>query len=124
MQKDPIKRIKSHIFYGREYKFIYAAPEKVVSPEVLNSVKEQFGFEKDEQIVGLTDDNRSRKKVMIVSDQLEKEDPKELLRVLLDESMHALDSTIDNDVVAEKAADLASFLWKCGYRRIKTKLKE
>jgi len=71
----------------------------------------------------LTDDNRTRTKVMIVSDQLEKDDPKELLRVLLDEAQHALDSTIDNDVVAERAQDLADFLWRCGYRRVKTKKK-
>jgi len=115
---DPIKRIKSHIFFGRKYQFIYAEPDKVVSKRLLQQTKKLFNIADNELIVGLTDDNRSRKKKIIVSDKLEQDNPKELLRVLIDEAMHALDSTIDNDVVDEKARDLTDFLWKCGYRRI------
>jgi hypothetical protein len=115
---DPIKKIKSHVFFGRKYTFVYADPEKVVSKRELQLTRKQCNMQPNESIVGLTDDNRSKKKKIIVSDKLEQEDPKELLRVLIDEAMHALDSTIDNDVVYEKADDLANFLWKCGYRRI------
>lgn len=81
-------------------------------------MRTSFNIPEDIEIVGATDDNRAKVKKMIVSDKLEEENPKELLRVLLDESMHALDSTIDNDVVEEKARDLCEFLWKCGYRRV------
>ena len=116
--EDPIKQIKTHVFYGRTYQFIYARPELILSAAELSKVKKSNNLEEDDLILGLTDDNRAKVKKLIVSDVIEAEDPKELLRVLLDEAMHALDSTIDNDVVEEKATDLADFLWRCGYRRI------
>lgn len=115
---DPIKKIKSHIFFGRKYGFVYADPAEVVSSFELEKTRIQYNFKKGDEIVGLTDDNRAKGKRIIVSDKLEESDPKELLRVLIDEAMHALDFTTDNDVVDERARDLASFLWKCGYRRI------
>ena len=116
MEKEPIRKIKDHIFYGRKYKFFYARPESILPAKEIAEVRTRYNLTEDDIIQGLTDDNRTRNKKLIVSDEIE--DPKELLRVLLDEAMHALDSTIDNDVVAEKAQDLCDFLWKCGYRRV------
>jgi hypothetical protein len=118
MEKDPIKRIKHHTFYGHRYKFRYVDPEAVVPKEELEEVRQRCGIKPGELVVGLTDDNRTPNPEMLVSDQLEEENPKELLRVLLDEAFHALDSTTDNDVVDEYARDLSNFLWRCGYRRI------
>ena len=95
-------------------------PESVVPKEILDNVRKSCNIADDEDIVGLTDDNRAEKLELIVSDKLEKENPKELLRVLLDEAFHALDSTTDNTVVDEYARDLSDFLWRCGYRRVNT----
>lgn len=118
MSEDPITKIKSHTFYGRRYKFIYDEPKDILSADDLAEIRKMSGLDEDTEILGATDDNRVSEKMMIVSDKLEAENPKELLRVLLDEAWHALDSTIDNTVVYEKAKDLCEFLWRCGYRRI------
>jgi hypothetical protein len=88
-----------------------------LSAKEIKKIKAFCGLTDDDEILGATDDNRSKKKELIVSDKIEKDDPQEFLKVLIDEAFHALDSTIDNRVVDEKARDLASFLWKCGYRR-------
>jgi len=119
VSKDPILQVKSHVFYGRKYNFFYGDIRKKLTKGEIKIICNKFGLRGEDTLLGATDDNRSKKKMIIVSDSIEQTSPKDLLRVLIDEAMHALDSTIDNDVVAEKATDLSNFLWRCGYRRIK-----
>ncbi len=67
-------------------------------------------------ILAATDDRSSEKKAIIISSDIEND--KTLLRVLLDEGLHACDERLDNDVVDAYATDLSNFLYRCGYRRI------
>jgi hypothetical protein len=119
MPTDPIKKIKSHTFCGHKYRFRYADPEIVVSQEDLKDMRRSCKLAATEVIVGATDDNSTPNPEMIVSDQLEELNPKELLRVLLDEGLHGCNSRINNDIVAMYAESLSNFLWRCGYRRQK-----
>lgn len=73
----------------------------------------------DDEIVGLTDGNQDKNKAIVIDDTIEAENPKDLLRVLLDEGIHACNFTIANDEVAKMADSLSSFLHRCGYRRVK-----
>ena len=116
---DPIKQIKSHTFCGRKYKFRYTDPEKAVSSKELAEIRKSCHIEPDNTIVGLTDNNDVVNPEIIISDTLDKLSPKDLLRVLLDEGIHACNSKINNDIVDQYARSLAGFLWRCGYRRIK-----
>lgn len=112
---DPLYKIKSHKFYGKKYKFQYGKLKKLVSKKDMTACSKSCNI-KPSEMWALTDPPDKKDKKIIVSDDIT--DPKELLRVLLDEAFHALDFKTDNDVVAEYACDLASFLWRCGYRRI------
>lgn len=44
----------------------------------------------------------------------------DLLRVLIDESIHGCLFDLDNESVCEMSTSIASFLWECGYRRVDT----
>lgn len=46
--------------------------------------------------------------------------PRHFLEVALDEGIHACLWDVDNDIVADIAHSLSSYLWKLGYRRVES----
>ena len=42
-----------------------------------------------------------------------------MLKVLIDEALHACVWDLDNEAVDERSTEIAEFLWRCGYRRTK-----
>jgi hypothetical protein len=108
MKSDPIKRIKYHTFYGKKYKFIYGSLNKNLASSDRTYLKNKYDL-KISETNAITDGRVYKKKALIVSDKIEKtEGPKVLLQVLIDESLHALNETIDNDIVEQYAKDLSS----------------
>jgi len=117
MKTDPIRRVKYHTFYGKKFKFIYGSLNKNVTSHDKTLLKNAHNCTIS-QVHALTDNRSTKEKAIIVSDKVIKSDGEQmLLQVLIDESLHALNETIDNDIVERYAKDLSSFLWRCGYRR-------
>lgn len=114
----PITKIKEHVFYGRKYKFSLKDPTKGRSAEDIADLKARNGLEPEDQIIALTDNRCVKAPKMIINPKIAEDGEFEVLRVICDESLHALDEKLDNDCVDEMARDLANFLWRCGYRRI------
>ena len=113
---DPLRKIKTHTFYGHKYRFIYGKLESHISRAKLKKIATSFDIKNHADILALTDDHDVKEKAIIVRDNIEQ--PKELLRVLLDEALHALDYKIDDNVIDHYSRDLSNFLWRCGYRRV------
>lgn len=111
-----LPQIKRHTFFGNRYLVKFGSLKQNTTEEELNSSAKKYGINSPDDILALTDDHDIKGKTILVSDAIE--DDKELMRVLLDEGLHACDNRLDNDVVDVYARDLASFLWRCGYRRI------
>lgn len=109
-----IPKIKRHTFYGKTYRIKFGPILDNSSPEDIERCKSRYGLN-PEDILALTDNRGNKNQTILVSDNIE--DDKVLLRVLLDEGLHACDDRIDNDVVDGYATSLSNFLWRCGYRR-------
>lgn len=112
-----IPEIKTHVFYGKRYKLVFGGIKENTSEEELKSVSERCEIPDINDIQALTD-NRGTKNARMLIDLSSVADDRDLLRVLLDEGLHACDERIDNSVVDLYAKDLSSFLWRFGYRRI------
>lgn len=109
-----IPKIKSHTFYGKKYKIKFGFKNNTNKKE-MQACADACGI-KPEEILAMTDDRGTKNQTILISDTIE--DDKTLLRVLLDEGLHACDERTDNDVVHEYATSLSNFLWRCGYRRV------
>jgi hypothetical protein len=111
-----IPKIKSHTFYRKKFKIKFGSVTRGISKKDLDNLKVKNNLTEDDDILALTDSRNTENKTIIISDAIE--DDKTLLRVLLDEGIHACDDRLDNDVVHEYATSLSNFLWRCGYRRM------
>lgn len=109
-----IPKIKSHTFFGKKYKVKFGALKDNATPEELKACAQKCGL-KTNEIMAMTDNRGTKGQTILISDTIEND--KDLLRVLLDEGLHACDDRLDNDIVDKYATDLASFLWRCGYRK-------
>lgn len=58
--------------------------------------------------------SRESRRRLLIHDQLS---PKETLRILIHEMLHACDPTKDESWVDESSRDMAEILWDLGYRR-------
>lgn len=68
---------------------------------------------RDSNRVGECDDPKYARPFMLIHPQVTGQ---EKLYALLDESIHACNFDIDNDVVDIISTDIGKFLWKCGLR--------
>lgn len=109
-----IPKIKTHTFYKKKYKVKFGPIKQHATAACLKETAERCGIA-PEDIIALTDDRGTKGQTILISDEIDSD--KELLRVLLDEGLHACDERIDNGIVDIYARDLANFLWRCGYRR-------
>lgn len=107
--------IKNHTFCGMRYKIVFGDIKENTTPEQLEETVRLCGLDSADDILALTDNRGTKNQTILVSDKIN--DSEELLRVLLDEGLHACDDRLDNSVVAQYATDLSRFLWRCGYRR-------
>ncbi len=110
-----IPKIKTHTFFGKKYKIKFGKIKKLINKTDMKAMVKANNISASNIVAG-TDDRSTKGKALIVSDNIESD--KELLRVLVDEGLHACDERLDNDVVDAYATDISSFLWRCGYRRI------
>lgn len=110
-----IPKIKSHTFVNKRYRVKFCNIKKNVAKKELADIATTFGISSPDDILALTDNRGTKNQTIMVSDQIE--DDQTLLRVLLDEGLHACDDRLDNDIVDKYATDLSRFLWRCGYRR-------
>lgn len=110
-----IPKIKTHTFYGKKFKVKFGKIEKLVSKAELKRIKEKYEIPEDELPLALTDDRGTVGREILISDTIH--DDKTLLRVLIDEALHACDERLDNDIVDAYATSISNFLWRCGYRR-------
>ena len=69
-------------------------------------------FTEDVDGLCVTQNNR-RGEVLLFTER----PPKVFLESAIHEAMHAMNWSISEDVIAERARDLARFLWRLGYRR-------
>ena len=106
--------VKSHTFYGKRYRIKFIDLSKDVDRADLEYCAKRYNIDDPNNIIAMTDTRTSKDKSILISSAIKSE--KELLRVLLDEGLHACDDRLDNDVVDVYARDLSSFLWRCGYR--------
>ena len=111
-----IPKIKRHKFFGKPYKIKFGSIKENTPEAELKAIAERCGIADPDDILALTDSRQARHRTILISHEIN--DDKTLLRVLLDESLHACDERIDNDIVDIYATDIADFLWRCGYRRI------
>lgn len=111
-----IPKIKSHTFFKKKYKIVFGSIRGNTSEKDLEQTVRLCGLDSADDILALTDDRGTKNQTILVSDTIE--DDKVLLRVLLDEGLHACDERLDNAIVDQYATDLSRFLWRCGYRRV------
>jgi hypothetical protein len=112
---DPMYNIKSHTFYKKKYAIFYGKIAEILSKKDLKLTVAETGLPIS-KLGAFTSSPDCKHKAIVIDDSMS---DKDLLRVLIDESLHACDWTIDNDIVDHFASDIANFLWRCGYRRIK-----
>ena len=111
-----IPKIKSHTFFKKKYRIMFGSIKENTSQKDLEQTVRTCGLDSPDDILALTDDRGTKNQTILISDTIE--DDQELLRVLLDEGLHACDDRLDNSIVDKYATDLSRFLWRCGYRRI------
>ena len=99
----------------KKFKIKFGPIKKHATKKEIKECKEKCGITNTDDILALTDDRVTKNKSILISTGID--DDKELLRVLLDEAIHACDDRIDNDIVDVYARDIANFLWRCGYRK-------
>lgn len=117
MKKEPIHKIKSHVFNGKRFRFVYGNFEKKIGKKETKEIIKNHQAKSIDEIDAITHHPDQKNKAIMVRDDLSE---KELLETLLDEGIHAVDFSIDNEFVDVYSKDLASFLWRCGYRRVKS----
>ena len=88
-----LKKIKSHTFAGKKYKVKvkYLPPDRMAQ----------------------CDHPETKEKAIIIDPRHHEE--RDLLKSLLDESLHCFDFRIENDVVDKFAFDIANFLIRAGF---------
>jgi hypothetical protein len=94
-----LRRVRSHTFRGKKYRIVVRAiPDK-------------------EEANGFTESPSTKCKKMVIDPRCKVHDSdRELLKTLLDESLHCVWFDIDNDVIDTVSRDIANFLYRAGYR--------
>jgi hypothetical protein len=109
-----LPKVTNHVFNDEEYAVVFGDIKENTSAEDLAATQKNCNIENADDILALTDDRGTENQTILISDKIKSS--KELLRVLLDESLHACSSELDNDTVHIYATDISNFLWKCGFR--------
>lgn len=109
-----LPKVTKHTFNGEEYAVVFANVIENTSAKDLKEAQELCNIEDASMILALTDERGTPGQTILISDTIK--NSKELLRVLIDESIHACNSEIDNDTVDIYATDISNFLWECGFR--------
>lgn len=109
-----LPKVKNHTFNGEEYAVVFGDIKENTTAEELAEAQKICNIPNADDILALTDDRGTEDQTILISDKIKSS--KELMRVIIDESLHACDSNLDNDTVDIYATDIANFLWKCGFR--------
>lgn len=109
-----LPKVKKHTFNGEEYAVVFGDIKENTTDAELEEAQKICNIADANDILALTDDRGTENQTILISDKIRSS--KELLRVMIDESLHACDSNLDNDTVDIYATDIANFLWKCGFR--------
>ena len=100
------KPIRSHVFMGKRYKIEMVPPSKLAYKEKGKKM----------QCLGLCQPPKKKSKSLKFDKTLK---GKEELEVYIHESDHASHWYFDENTVETFSSDLADFLWRLGYRKVK-----
>ena len=98
-------KIKSHIFRGLRYKIKWRPITKA----------ERKKMKYTQTLLGTCDGPSSVGKTITIDPTVSGE---ELLKVAIDEAIHACMWDLDNVAVDEMSSSISSFLWKIGFRNV------
>lgn len=93
-----MKNIKTHTFLGKRYNIVFLPPSKMGDADGKCDHPEKAG-----------------KSIKIKTGQ----SPKEELETTIHELQHVTDWPKDEEYVTRSARDIADFLWRLGYRKVK-----
>jgi hypothetical protein len=100
------KPIKTHTFMGKRYNIKSVSPSKLTYQE----------RGKKRQSLGICQNPKKKGKTLKFNNTLT---DKEELEVYIHEAKHACHWYFDEHTVEKSSLDLADFLWRLGYRKVK-----